>query len=72
MSDKVVCISHHMVWHDRQGSVERNSDIMAASIKKISKLSQKRGEDAILFPSLKQTYWYRRKNNVNVKFVFLS
>ena len=72
MSDEVVCISHHMIWHDRQGGVERNSDIMAASINEISKLTQKRGEDATLFPSLKQTFWYRRKNNVNVKFVFLS
>ena len=49
MSDKVVCISHHMIWHDRQGSFERNSYILAALLKKISKLSQKGGEDAIFF-----------------------
>ena len=72
MSDKVVCISHHVIWHDFQGSVDRNSYILTAVHKKISKLSQKRDEVAILFPSIKQTYWDRCKNNVDVKFVFFS
>ena len=72
MSGKVFCISHHMIWHDRKGSVERNSYILTALLKKISKLSQKRDKNAILVPSIKQTFWDRCKNNVDVKIVFFS